>query len=36
MNKDIERYLPFPRIRKQVVETCRRIVQENLGFVWLQ
>lgn len=24
-----------PRINKQVVETCKRIVNERLGFIWL-
>lgn len=25
-----------PRINKQVVETCKKIVSEKLGFIWLK
>lgn len=28
-------YFHDPRINKQVVETCKKIVKEQLGYIWL-
>ena len=29
-------YFRDPRINKQVVETCQKVVKEQLGYIWLQ